>query len=363
MRGCLALVLIGALVVASVEAARVSPAQTPQVSFAELLAAYRGGNVDVANERLVTPADFASFLDTLGQYVKLKAAWDPKAPALMIEAAIVASQRSRLDVTRLLDAGRQIYLVRTTRVGVDARDDAFELLWHKIAIALLENLELPKSEMSYLDDLDRRYAPAQDVFMGGHHELDPWFVLARGIAGEQAAWQSSSSQSLSLAALVAPGDTSKLARNLADTARQFDAAAASRAVAVESNIRGAVTRFKLGEYDAALATLDRARPPDADQIQAYWSLLLRGRILQQLRRLPEAEQGYRDALKMWPNAESPATGLAFVLFQMNRRDEAAAAAAAVRAAPAGTFDPWWSYIPAEARFINRWHGALREMLK
>jgi hypothetical protein len=152
-----------------------------------------------------------------------------------------------------------------------------------------------------------------------------------------------------------------LGKLLASAIASSDEAAALPEVANEALIRGAALRIRTSLPADALDLLHRLRVNELDRVQQYWAGLLEARALHELKRLPEAERAYRETAVIWPEAISPATGLALVLFDMNRRGDAVGAVAMARTMPGGA-DPWWSYMLADARFINRWRDVLREML-
>ena len=253
---------------------------------------------------------------------------------------------------------------RAAPLGRDAAEDAFELLWHKAAVGLLEQRVDVRTASLYLQTLNSRYVTSPAA-LAAHTTLDPRFTFARAIVKEQTCWQSVTGGlggSIALHA-VPTSESASSDQCLKDAQQLLAAAEAVPELSVEATIRGAAVRFKRGEYAETLTTLERVRTDDADHVQQYWAALLRARTLDALDRLPEAETAYRRASEVWPDAPSPEIGLALTLFKMNRRPEAVVAAAAVREAPSSTIDPWWLYYAADGRFVTRWRNAIREMLK
>jgi tetratricopeptide (TPR) repeat protein len=365
------------------------PASRPEarqggIDFADLQAAYVKGDYQIVSTRLNSAMAFALLSPSVAIAVKpvppkpgeKALAWSRQRPAFLLEVAIAASLYSKIDVVPALSAGRLLVMDRPTKLGWNASDDAFERHWHRLAIAVLQRALMPDAEHVYLDTLERRYltGPAGTKLT---QPLDARFVLDRAIADEQLAWQAefpgatagpnvrpiaatSTGPSTRLSAVVKPGDKSTLGKLLATAIASSDEAAALPEVANEALIRGAALRIRTSRPADALEVLHRLRANDADRVQLYWAALLEARALHELKRLPEAERAYRETATIWPETPSPATGLALVLFDMNRRADAIAAVAAARATPAA--DPWWSYMLADARFITRWRDALREML-
>ena len=111
----------------------------------------------------------------------------------------------------------------------------------------------------------------------------------------------------------------------------------------------------------AFTAIDGVDPGD-DRDLAYWASLFRARIADALGRDLDAEAAYRTALEIAPGAQTAGVGLAFKLFRLNRFAEAEDVAVAVRNVSAATEDPWWSYLSADGRFIERWIAQLRKAL-
>jgi hypothetical protein len=374
------------------------------INFDDLQAAYFKGDYQVVSTRLNSAMAFAMLQPSVAgavSVVPLKPGekvpeWNRRRAAFVLELAIAASLYSKKDVIPALSAGRAIVMARPAPLGSNAAEDAFERHWHRLALVVLQRAIMPDAEHVYLDTLERRYltGPAGARLK---QPLDPRFVLDRAIADEQLAWQTESptpvassggftvttsstgrvagtspvpvspgagpgaGPSTRLSAVVKPGDKSKLGKLLASAIASSDEAAALPEVANEALIRGAALRIRTSLPADALDLLHRLRVNELDRVQQYWAGLLEARALHELKRLPEAERAYRETAVIWPEAISPATGLALVLFDMNRRGDAMGAVAMARTMPGGA-DPWWSYMLADARFINRWRDVLREML-
>jgi len=343
------------------------------VSFSEIMSAYDAGNYDVIANTLRTPADLRTFMSQLPKVVLNPSAEDPHRAVFWLEVAIAAAALSPgSDVMQVLSIGR-IY-ARDTSGGRPL--ESFERLWHQAALALLQRIKRPDLQQAYLDSLELRYfvkfktVPADRPF--GR------FTLDRAIATEQSCWLAQFPLRLEtrsgvtttvmvgtprLTAAASVKDAAGLPTACRTAVTEFDRAAAFADVADEAEIRGAVARFKLGRFEDALIALARTKSDGADVVRDYWGALMEARTLQQLKRLPDAARAYRGAWATWPEARAPGTGLALVLFDLNRRDEAVAVSEAVYALPVASIDPWWAYVTADARFIHRWRDALREMAK
>jgi tetratricopeptide (TPR) repeat protein len=350
----------------------VPPRQGPAF-FEQLAAAYAAGDRDVLAKTLVDGKGIIEFHYSLSAALKLESdpktshPWGRARSAFLLEVAVFASTHFRQDAVPSISAGRLMMMKRPALLGLDPVEDAFELLWHRTALAVLQRLMAGDAEQIYLDTLERRYL-AGPSSLAAKRVFDPRFVLDRVIADEQSAFQveslaSGQAMTTRLTVLVKPTDKSKLATLLRHGVKSSEEAIALPEVAIEASLRRSALLIKLGQFSDALTAIERVKRSDADQVQRYWMTLLDARALHELKRLPEAERAYRDAADAWPDASAPITGLALVLFDMNRRDEALKAAAALRTQDPTGKDPWWNYIVADSRFVNSWRDQLREMLK
>ena len=263
------------------------------------------------------------------------------------------------------------------------QDDEFELLWHKTAIAELEQTVLWTYENLYLDTLDRRYTARPG---GPRLTLDPRLVFQRAVATEQHCWHAPEGIQGSLPAAPRTVDSATkprrdgrirrptspatrrprpLTRNecLADGAKRFAAVGSiAPEIAAEAFTRAAWLKAQLGSYKDALELIDRAGATD-DETVTYWRRLFRARILAGLNRDEDAEREYRAALDVRASAHSASVGLALTLFKQRRLDEARALAASIRQAPPDVVDPWWTYLAADARFVTKWVEEVRVRLR
>ena len=347
------------------------PSATPAL-FEQLLADYAGGDRDVLDKTLTTSKAVFDFHQSLMAALqakddpKLKKPWTRARPVFLLEVANYASIRFRQDVVPCVSAGRLMVMGRPALLGADASEDAFEGLWHRVALAILQRRLADDAQEVYLDTLERRYLTGPNA-QTTKALFDPHFALDRVIAGEQTAFRldgltPGQVASTRLTTLAKPKDGSKLAVALKTALKASDEAIALPDVAIEANLRRATLQIELGQFAEALASTRVPNRAQADNMQRYWLTLLEARALHELKQLPEAERAYRDAAAQWPDAPMPATGIALVLFDMNRREDAVAAAAAVRAMTSNDSDPWWGYLAADARFVAPWLNQLRGML-
>jgi tetratricopeptide (TPR) repeat protein len=298
-------------------------------------------------------------------------AWQPRKATFVLELAAVTTVVAPNWTGPLVLSGRRYVAERPNRRGASPAEDAFERLWHRTAIGLLQRIGRPSDEEEYLDTLrTRRRAPANAA-----PDDDRW-LLAYAIAAEQRCWNDrpdllrAGEHAANVTRASGAPATSGVSRSaiaterarqracLSDAAGRFDAAAATEDAGAEARVRGAWMRFQLGQFREALHTIDGVAPGD-DRELAYWASLFRGRIHDALGRQPDAERAYRAALDAWPDAQSAGVGLALTLFRMHRPAEADAVALAVRSRSAAVSDPWWTYPGADQRFVGRWLALLR----
>ena len=315
-------------------------ASVPKAPFDRLFRDYAAGDRDVVRRTLRTGRD-VRLLQAPIDDKKLRrwlGPWDRTKAAFLLELADAEAELSAHHMTAL-STGRVYVMSRPTPLGQNAADDAFEAAWHRMALGLLQNGIYPQPQTVYLDALERRYA---SVPTSVAPRLDPRFALERGIAEEQRC--------------ALTGLTPDCLRGVVS---RFAAAALVPKTADEANVRAAWAQFQLGNLPLALQTIDRACPTD-DSDLTYWMHLFRGRILDGLGRLADAEREYRLALDTRPYAQSAGVALAATLFKLHRPDEAVNAARAVRLESGDVVvDPWWTYFRGDARFVPEWRADLR----
>jgi len=146
-------------------------------------------------------------------------------------------------------------------------------------------------------------------------------------------------------------------------ARRYAALASITALRAEANLRGGVIRFRLGETEAALDLLDQVESYSAEPALGYLSRFFRGKALERLNRVAEAETAYRSALDLVPRAQSASTALASSLFlrgQQNEADTIIRAAIETRPVPA---DPWRLYWCGDCRLWPSLIAQLRQEVR
>ncbi len=332
---------VSALVAVALGANLAAGPRTP--SFDQLYRGYAAGDHDVVRRAIRTGADVHDAhapLDEKGLR-KWLGHWNCTKAAFLLE---FAESESRLSGHHLIAiaVGSRYVITRPTAIGDDAAEDTFEIAWHQLAVAVLEQGRWVQAQEAYLDTLSTRFAtrPA-----GQHIPIDRRDALRRGLAREQ---------------FCAALERSKQSVCQIEAIRRYTQATLIPDTADEAFVRIAWLQTQRGEYAHALASLDRACPV-GDPDLVYWQHLFRGRILDALDRLPEATAEYQAALGAHPGAHSAGVGLALTTFRLGQVDGAVAAAHAVETTVDAS-DPWWTYLLGDARFLDRLRGELRARL-
>ncbi|HUL71809.1 MAG TPA: hypothetical protein VLT86_01830 [Vicinamibacterales bacterium] len=347
--------------------------------FDQLYQQYASGDFTVVARKIRTISDLNA-LNPPAPLVLRKwlGTWSRAKAAYIIELAAMMSDLSSRAALVTIGEGRLYVTTRPVPLGASPGDDAFELVWHKAALGVLEGTMEFSTEELYLDTLQRRYAPRRDA---PQVWLDPRFVLARAVAMEQACWNTTDAVSqiyqpapavsgtsvisqapVSTPSAVAGAPRAKTHKEcLSEAVRRFATASAAPAVASEAYTRMAWLQFQLGQVADGLKTIERAGPTD-DQELTYWMNLFRGRLLNAANRDQDAEAAYRAAITARPSAQSANIGLALTLFRLKQIETAREVAGAIPRLPSDAVDPWWTYLGADARFVTKWLEDLRKMV-
>ena len=252
--------------------------------------------------------------------------------------------------------GRQFVFERPERPGQNPSDDAFEILWHKTAVALLCAPRRPDYvRASGVGPLIGRMAAVPSKPGDPPVLVDPWIEFAQGFAAE----------GFSLVPLPARPEIRPVGRQALlalgpDALGHYSAALAFPSTRAEAAARKAWLLVRLDRPAEAIATLDTFddRWTD-DPVIRYWVRLFRGAALEKLGRQEEAIRGYHDALTIVPGAQSPRVALMGLELAREQRDAAYALATAVRTSPEVYNDPWWLYPFGDRRFLQERLAALR----
>jgi len=357
------------------------PALVAESPLDHLLSIYQNGDREVVARTFRQSMDFQTLrLSDERRIARWLGAWQRDKAALLLELANTSSVNAPVYTLPLLFAGQRYVVTRPSSRAGSAADDEFERLWHRVALGILERGRFFPYAPRYLSALTTiaRSSPSGVA-------LDPHLLLGRAIAGEQRCWNGRPVLERPGAAVTdvlrasaaqrARGDLvgdrpaggviamkpEEYQRCLLEVLGWLDAPAKDGETSAEARIRRAWILFQLGRASEALAAIEDVEPGD-DRELAYWAALFRARMADALGRDLDAERSYRAALEIAPGAQTAGVGLAFVLFRLNRFAEAEEMAAAVRNVSNSTPDPWWSYLGADGRFIERWIAQMRRGL-
>ena len=346
------------------------PAQTPaDRPFDRLFQAYVAGDVGIVARTLETDKDYQAIRkDLQAAIARWRRDWRPIDAVFLLEVAAAAFDGSWQKPEDVLTTAAEFVTSRVRGRPEDLHPDptldAFELQWHKTALAILQDHLRVLNIDDYLKAVDWRIGPTARA--ADHPRLvEPHLALVRAIAREQALtpdtiayYMGSPVAPLAIGPFTGPNGLT-IKRNVDQAFARLDEAAALPTEAAEATVRKAFLLHRLNRTDEALALLDGIERRTTDPAVAYLGLLFRGRILQVAGRPDEAVPAYQLALDTWPGAQAPAVALATLSLQQNRRDDALRWAALARSTPADRLDPWWQYWLGDARFLTSWLAELR----
>jgi tetratricopeptide (TPR) repeat protein len=261
----------------------------------------------------------------------------PEAPrrtaTFALELAAAALQ-SRSQYAR--DEGGRLLAEYNARVRQPQGGDAFECSWLWTEVAALEGAFMADSAMLFVPRAVER-CPGEARMQ-----------LAYAIISEQQ-W---------LRGSVGSNETDAIFE-------RYQAAIKSPDTAAEARMRAAWFLCRLGRLDEALALAEVAPPAGTDPYVLYLTDLVRGQVLRARGRPEAAEQAYRDALAIWPGAQSARVGLMTLALSRGDRQQAAqlAEAAETEAASGDRPDPWWTYWLGDYRAYPAIVTHLREIAR
>jgi tetratricopeptide (TPR) repeat protein len=347
-----------------------------------LFIAYSAGDHDVVRRTIVRAEDIGVDRAAFTQMIRRWSSdWRPVRASFLLELAVAASDAGVVFLANIKDtatltqydivlASLAFVTGRPIPFGSNPRDDQYELLWHKTMLGLLQRQGSSRSFLqdTYLDALEKRFKKRLPAVVG--LSVEPRFLLARGIARVQEcctratlaraqttpARPTPSFKRISPAAL--PGRPTWQSA-LDEAVALFNYAARYPATEVEARTRGSLLLWERGRPAEALQWLNSSPDDTQDRELAYWRLILRGRLLDALKRPAEAASAYREALVLFPESQTAATGLAVSMMREGHHSEAVALAHRARRIPVEVDDPWWRFDFADSRFVSAWLAELR----
>ena len=289
--------------------------------------------------------------------------WSPSRAAFTLEVAVALYRSGGFgvgDAPQFLRLGRPMVTGRPNPIGSDASEDRLEVLWHQIALALLQGAGAWDMHNDYITALSARV----DQFAKVKTPVANRLALARAINATMQCCRGLvaplANQLLVITSGRAKPETTVVRPN--DAIALFDTAAVDPALHDEALVRGAFLESFLNRLPDALARLDRA-PAISDDTLAYAAALIRGAVLDSLDRPDAAADAYDRALQLAPTMQVPAIGRAAALYRAGRMNDAVAAAGHARRLAAGGLDPWPIFLRADERFVTEWIHELRTLLR
>jgi len=258
----------------------------------------------------------------------------PKRTAVFALELAVAALRSPNPDAR--DEGGRLLAEYNARVRQPAGADAFECTWLWTEVAAFEGLFMADSAMLFVPRAVER-CPAEGRLR-----------LAYAIISEQQ-WLRGSAGAHEENGIL----------------ERYQAAIRSPGAGAEARMRAAWFLWRIGRLDEALVLADASPPSGTDPYVIYLTDLVRGQILRARGRPADAEKAYRDALTIWPGAQSARVALMTMVLSRGDRQEAAklANAAETEADPATQFDPWWTFWLGDYRAYPGIVARLREIAR
>jgi VWFA-related protein len=229
------------------------------------------------------------------------------------------------------DEGLKLLAQAHALVRQSIAPDSFECAWYWAEAAALEGLRQPEAGIFFVDRASMRCPGSARL------------ILAHAVMLDQA-WGDSGS----------PGRSDEVLKAYED-ARGFPE------TALEASLREAWVFFRNGNAGRALGLLGGAPESTPDLQVRYLHFLIEGHVLRGLGRLDAAEAAYRDALAIWPGAQSGRIALMGALVARGAREEAARLADDVLAASTTQVDPWWMYWRGDFRGYPGIVADLREI--
>jgi len=340
-----------------------SPASTQSDSLlARLFQGYRDGNQDIVTRTLVRPQDYRAIERDFAQtLLSWQAEWKPVQAAFALELIIAGLQHDWPETQSIVAQSRDFVVNRPEPIGANPDHDAFELLWHRTVVALLEGGSLGLAG-PYLNALAERVSPP--TASDGRPQLnDTRFVLQRAQVAEQRIMPSRIAQIRNepSAPFVIMAVQPALVSSLVDDAIYLlDEAAKYPEIAPEAEVRKAVVLWRLSRPKEALPLLAKVYGRAVEPAVNYLAALVEGRVLEALDRPEDAAEAYKRAVLLFPRAQSPFVAMAALRLKQDLQADALEWASRARMTSADSADPWWEYWMGDFRFVPTWLGAVRK---
>ena len=268
-----------------------------------------------------------------------------------LEVAAIGSIRHATEAARLIE-----WACPSVRNHTPLND--FDRAWQLAALAVLEGGIQPALLQEHVD---HARLPFSD---------DPRLTLAVGIVDEQISAPAEvrtreviprDAQRTKEAVLHEESERGRAAER---AIQRFGEAAGDDALKAEATLRRGHVQYRLGRYDAALATwANLDEPASNDKALLYLLFVFRGTALERRARYEEARDSYLAALRVSPGAHSATMRLAALEFRARKGDDPSALLTSLLRNDDMRIDPWWSYYAGDWRLWYLRIGRVRSFLK
>jgi tetratricopeptide (TPR) repeat protein len=266
----------------------------------------------------------------------------PRKDAIFALALATAGLHAGDEDTRNAAGAAMVARSRLVRQPLGA--DPFECAWYRAAVSAATSVYLADAVLSGTEQAIARCP------------VDGRLHLARALARDQL-WSIDDARRRSPESAVADLDLTAVLREYEEVARGFPD------VAAEAHLRAAWAAYRAKDTARALALLAGVPARGPDPVLDYFGHLIRAQVLRRAERTDDAVAAYRDALRVWPGAQSARVGLMTLLVQRGEREESERLSEAVETAPLDQIDPWWVYWQGDYRSFTRQIQQLQEMAR
>lgn len=143
----------------------------------------------------------------------------------------------------------------------------------------------------------------------------------------------------------------------------FDNLATDPEVGGEASLRLGIVLLRSGRSSEAMPSLALALRTSRETRLKYLAQMFTGQVFETWKQADKAEEAYRAALEILPNAQSAAFPLAAILAEKGHRAEGAALIAAAVSANPRPVDPWREYGNGDERFWPTLISQLRKEIE
>jgi hypothetical protein len=334
-------------------------------AFTALFKAYESGDYDAVARAMPTRRQGSALADDVA---RARAAWRKNwrriHAVFLLDIALVAFRQQSPDRVEILNEARAFLIARPGFPGEFREDDAFEVLWHRAALGILQGSLDGAMIDQYLAQVADRVG-ATPLRAGQPRLVDERLALVAAMAAELAIVPGA----VRVQTINLPRGPSQVTRlgvsqvEITAALARIDEAAAFEVNRDEAAVRRANVLVRTNRPAEAVAALDQHKGPLKDKLVQYWRELVRGRALDLIDEPDGAAQAYTDAKTLAPAAQSPLLAMSVLRFRQGQLAEARQFTDLVKALPADADDPWGLYWYGDSRFVGDLMKAIRELAK